>query len=65
MVSLVKRQMGEDASYEFHGMAHTPESISGLILRELARAAEEQTREPASDVVVTVPAYFGVTEKGG
>ena len=29
----------------FHGQDHTPESISALILRELARAAGEQTGE--------------------
>jgi molecular chaperone DnaK len=63
VAELVKRQMGQDVHYAFHGQEHTPESISALILRELARAAEEQTGEPVKDVVITVPAYFGVLER--
>src|SRR5215470_7535351 len=62
VAELVKRQMGQDVRYTFHGQAHTPESISALILRELARAAQEQTGEEVRDVVITVPAYFGVLE---
>lgn len=63
VVDLIKRQMGEDVHYTFHGQEHTPESISALILRELARAAQEQTGEEVRDVVITVPAYFGVLER--
>jgi molecular chaperone DnaK len=63
VVELIKRQMGEDVHYSFHGQAHTPESISALILRELARAAQEQTGEEVRDVVITVPAYFGLLER--
>ena len=46
---------GQDVHYTFHGQEHTPESISALILRELARAAREQTGEEVRDVVITVP----------
>ncbi|MBE3002317.1 Hsp70 family protein [Nocardiopsis sp. HNM0947] len=63
VVSLVKRQMGEQARFEFHGNEHTPETVSALILRELARAAGEHERTEVEEVVVTVPAYFGVTER--
>ncbi|MGA2825278.1 MAG: Hsp70 family protein [Streptosporangiaceae bacterium] len=63
VVELIKRQMGQDVHYAFHGQDHTPESISALILRELARAAQEQTGEQIRDVVITVPAYFGVLER--
>ena len=42
---------------DYHGQQHTPESISALILRELARAAQEQTGEEVRDVVITVPAF--------
>ncbi|MFW6639141.1 Hsp70 family protein [Nocardiopsis algeriensis] len=63
VVSLVKRQMGASADYEFHGWRHTPESVSALILRELARAAGEHDRSTVEDVVITVPAYFGIHEK--
>ncbi len=63
VVELVKRQMGEDVHYSFHGQDHTPESISALILRELAHAAQQQTGEEVRDVVITVPAYFGLLER--
>jgi molecular chaperone DnaK len=63
VAQLVKRQMGQDVHYSFHGQDHTPESISALILRELARAAQDQTGEPVRDVVITVPAYFGLLER--
>jgi molecular chaperone DnaK (HSP70) len=64
VASLVKRDMGDpDVSWEYHGKQQTPESVSALILRELARAAAEQTGEPVHDVVITVPAYFGLAER--
>lgn len=63
VISLIKRQMGTDYEQTFHGQTHTPETISALILRELARAAEEETGEAVRDVVITCPAYFGVAQK--
>jgi len=63
VISLIKREMGEDVEYSLHGELHTPESISALILRELARSAAEQTGQEVKDVVITVPAYFGVAER--
>jgi molecular chaperone DnaK len=63
VMELIKRQMGDGTRYSFHGQAHTPESISALVLRELARAAGEQTGEEVRDVVITVPAYFGLLER--
>ena len=63
VVELVKRQMGEDVHYRFHGQDHTPESVSALILRELVRCAQQQTGEEAREAVITVPAYFGLLER--
>jgi molecular chaperone DnaK len=63
VAQLVKREMGTGASYTFHGERHTPESVSALILRELAQVAARQLGEPASEVVITVPAYFGIAER--
>lgn len=63
VISLIKRQMGKQVEFTFHGEAHTPETISALILREVARAAGAHTHEPVRDVVITVPAYFGVAER--
>ena len=63
VVSLIKRQMGEDREYEFHGEVHTPESISALILRRLAADAARYTNGPVERVVISVPAYFGARQK--
>ncbi len=63
VVSLIKREMGEELELSFHGETQTPETISSLILRELANAAAAQTREAVRDVVITVPAYFGVAQR--
>ncbi|WP_430786427.1 Hsp70 family protein [Actinoplanes sp. G11-F43] len=64
VVSLIKRSIGQPGvELRFHDVAHTPESISALILKELVRAAEESTGETVTDVVITVPAYFGVRER--
>ncbi len=63
VVSLIKRQMGEDNQYEFHGAVQTPESISAMILRQLAKDAASYTNGPVEQVVITVPAYFGARQK--
>jgi molecular chaperone DnaK len=64
VVSLVKRHMGDaEMRWKFHGVSHTPESISACILRELARAAADHDGEPVHEVVITVPAYFGIAER--
>jgi len=62
VVSLIKRQMGEDVTLEFHGEVHTPETVSALILRELVRSAELAGHK-VEDAVITVPAYFGVAQR--
>jgi molecular chaperone DnaK len=63
VAQLVKRDMGRKVEYTFHGERHTPETVSALILRELARTGAEHTGESVRDVVITVPAYFGVAEQ--
>ena len=63
VAQLVKRDMGRKTEYKFHGERHTPETVSALILRELARAAAEHTGQVVRDVVITVPAYFAVAER--
>ena len=65
-VALVKRHMGTHYPLSFHGVPHTPESVSALILRALVEdAAAELGAAPGGPVraVVTVPAYFGLREK--
>lgn len=59
----VKRDMGKGVTYTYHGKAHSPETVSALILRELARGVEENTGRVVRDVVITIPASFGVAER--
>jgi actin-like ATPase involved in cell morphogenesis len=64
VVSLIKREMGSnDYSRTFFGAEHTPPSISALILGALAKDAAEATQRSMHEVVITVPAYFGLLEK--
>ena len=55
--------MGTAATYTFHGERHTPETVSALILRELVRVAAAQSGQPVRDVLITVPANFGIAER--
>ena len=62
--SFIKRQMGTD--YPFYlseDETYRPEEISAYILRKLVQDAEESAGEKVEDVVITVPAYFGVNER--
>ena len=61
--SLVKRHMGESFPLDYRGQTFTPESISALILKELVANANNQRGTAIEDVVITVPAYFGVQER--
>ena len=63
VVSLVKRYMGKQESWEFDGQPHTAESISALVLKQLAQDAARYTGKEVTDVVITVPAYFGMLER--
>jgi molecular chaperone DnaK len=61
-VQLIKRNMGTDSPITVRGQDHTPESISALILRQLAAAARG-TPGDRVNAVITVPAYFGLAER--
>lgn len=63
VVSLIKREMGTDAEFDFDGVRHTPETISALILKQLAQDAATHTHGDVNRVVITVPAYFGMLER--
>jgi molecular chaperone DnaK len=64
VVSLIKREMGnKDYTRTFYGQELSPSGISGIILAALAKSAEEETHRPVKQVVITVPAYFGLLEK--
>lgn len=64
VVLRIKREMGKSGvELDFHGTTFTPEAISALILRDLVRSTEADTGVEVKDVVITVPAYFGVAER--
>jgi len=60
-VQLIKRAMGTEFPLRIRGQQHTPESISALILRQLASAAVGPGEKVSA--VITVPAYFGLAER--
>lgn len=62
-VSLIKREMGSDTERNFFGKPYRPETVSSLILKDLVEAAQDATGLDTNKVVITVPAYFGLTEK--
>lgn len=64
VVSTVKRVMGDkDWHFEYEGYSYTPQEISSHILRKVVADAEANTGHDIKDVVITVPAYFGVNQK--
>lgn len=63
VVSLIKREMGTKAVFDYDGVTHTPESISALILKQLAQDAAEYSGGKVTSAVITVPAYFGMLER--
>lgn len=65
VVEAIKRHMGTQYTLTFDGGMYTPEGISAVILRWLVTGAAQWLHVPAGDleVVITVPAYFGVAER--
>jgi len=64
VASLVKRHMG-DSQWRFaaHGEEYSASAVSSQILKRLVTDAARSTGQPVSDVVITVPAYFGDEER--
>ena len=63
VVTRIKREMGLKRKYQFNGAEYSPESISALILKQVAQDAATSTGHAAGPVVITVPAYFGMLER--
>jgi molecular chaperone DnaK len=66
IVDFVKREMGkpkEQFHREFSGKKYSAEELSALILRKLKNDAEKYLKEPVTDAVITVPAYFNDAER--
>jgi len=61
---LVKQNMGApDWAFRAHGSDWRAPEVASFILKELARSAEQATGVPVEEVVITVPAYFGIAER--
>lgn len=54
----IKRLMGTAYTMKLGDREFTPEEISGFILRELKKRAEEHLKRPVKKAVITVPAQF-------
>ena len=64
VASLVKRHMGEaDWRFAAHGQEYSASAVSSQILRSLANDAARAMGQAVTDVVITVPAYFGDEER--
>jgi molecular chaperone DnaK (HSP70) len=64
VVSFVKRDMGNPHFiFEYNNSSYSPEEISSYILRKLVGDAEQNLGEKITDVVITIPAYFGINER--
>lgn len=63
-VAFVKKYMGKEGfAFEYNGRTLTPEEVSAYILKKVAEDAEKHLGEEVKHVVITHPAYFGLTEK--
>lgn len=63
VAAFVKQQVGKgDYRFDVHGQSYTAEQVSALVLKKVVQDAE-QTVGAITDVVITVPAYFGIAER--
>lgn len=64
VVQMVKRHMGSmEWRFFYQGVDYPPEEISSFILRKLVKDASEHMGYPITDVVITCPAYFGISQR--
>lgn len=61
---LFKRQMGvKNEVMQVGDNFYSPQQLSALVLRNVVEDAEEELEKAITDVVITVPAYFGVNRR--
>ena len=59
----IKREMGSDYKVNIDGKSFTPQEISAMILSKLKADAEAYLGEKVTEAVITVPAYFGDSQR--
>lgn len=62
-IASIKRIMGSDKRIKLMGKEYTPQEISAMILNKLKSDAETYFGKPATEAVITVPAYFTDTQR--
>ncbi len=64
VASFFKTNMGKaNAEEDIHGRKMTPTDYSAILLRKLVEDAGARLKEPVTDAVVTIPAYFEDAER--
>lgn len=62
-ISSVKRHMGTEWSVRIGGTDYKAQTISAMVLMQLKEDAEKFLREPVTEAVITVPAYFRAMQR--
>ena len=59
----VVRAENNAARVEIDGRQYTPQEISAMILQKMKKTAEDYLRQPVTEAVITVPAYFSDSQR--
>lgn len=61
--STFKRFIGTEKEYQLGAYTFTPEELSSFVLQSLKRDAEAFLKEPITEAVISVPAYFNDVQR--